>query len=438
VKEFLTTPDRDASFGKIVKGESSDAVITTFVVVPNTRWGVIVEEPAEAALAKAYRVERLALFLLLIMAGGTLWATRWFSRRLTRPLQTLREGAARLSQVRLGHRLAIRTGDEIEELAGQVNRMADELEASHVALERKVSEKTRDLAGLYALTGPISRAGELRGVLEDAVTKILEVTRADAASLRLQDAESGRILLAAYRGFPKEYVTEVTTTSHLNPMAAEVFQTRKPLIAEDLAAEGALARGPLLRYGFRSAAYLPLLNSEALQGIMTLASREAGRLRLGETLAGSIAQRRQGLIVNDYAAWPQAGPPFSTRGGITACLGEPLLYRDRLLGVTTVNDQGTGRQFTEQDRQTLALFAGQAAIAIENARLYQEVAAHAETLERRVRERTAELVRANRTKSEFLANMSHELRTPLNAIIGFSEVLLERMFGEINEKQVDY
>ena len=49
-----------------------------------------------------------------------------------------------------------------------------------------------------------------------------------------------------------------------------------------------------------------------------------------------------------------------------------------------------------------------------------------------------QLEAANQHKSEFLANMSHELRTPLNAIIGFSEVLLERMFGELNEKQAEY
>jgi signal transduction histidine kinase len=64
---------------------------------------------------------------------------------------------------------------------------------------------------------------------------------------------------------------------------------------------------------------------------------------------------------------------------------------------------------------------------VENVRLFTEI-----------QEKTQQLEIANRHKSEFLANMSHELRTPLNAVIGFSEVLLERMFGEVNEKQEEY
>ncbi len=66
-------------------------------------------------------------------------------------------------------------------------------------------------------------------------------------------------------------------------------------------------------------------------------------------------------------------------------------------------------------------------IAIQNARLFREI-----------QDKSRQLEVANQHKSEFLANMSHELRTPLNAIIGFSEVLLERLFGDINEKQDDY
>jgi signal transduction histidine kinase len=72
-------------------------------------------------------------------------------------------------------------------------------------------------------------------------------------------------------------------------------------------------------------------------------------------------------------------------------------------------------------------FATQSALAIQNARLFRELA-----------DKSHELEVASQHKSEFLANMSHELRTPLNAIIGFSEVLSERLFGELNDKQDEY
>ena len=77
--------------------------------------------------------------------------------------------------------------------------------------------------------------------------------------------------------------------------------------------------------------------------------------------------------------------------------------------------------------ELLKTFATQSALAIQNARLFREI-----------EDKSRELETASRHKSEFLANMSHELRTPLNAIIGFSEVLSERMFGEINDKQAEY
>src|SRR5262249_54944197 len=77
--------------------------------------------------------------------------------------------------------------------------------------------------------------------------------------------------------------------------------------------------------------------------------------------------------------------------------------------------------------ELLQTFATQSALAIQNARLFREIADKSRLLEA-----------ASRHKSEFLANMSHELRTPLNAILGFSEVLAERMFGEVNAKQAEY
>ena len=75
----------------------------------------------------------------------------------------------------------------------------------------------------------------------------------------------------------------------------------------------------------------------------------------------------------------------------------------------------------------LRTFATQSALAIQNARLFREID-----------NKSRQLEVASQHKSEFLANMSHELRTPLNAIIGFSEVLSEKMFGDLNEKQEEY
>ena len=99
---------------------------------------------------------------------------------------------------------------------------------------------------------------------------------------------------------------------------------------------------------------------------------------------------------------------------------------NHLLGGLVVNRKTPGA-FDPQVIELLKTFATQSALAIQNARLFREIEIKSRQLET-----------ASRHKSEFLANMSHELRTPLNAIIGFSEVLSERLFGEMNEKQAEY
>jgi len=112
--------------------------------------------------------------------------------------------------------------------------------------------------------------------------------------------------------------------------------------------------------------------------------------------------------------------------GFRSIVAAPMIFEGRGIGALWVGRSFPGA-FTDKHLALLRTFAEQAVIAIQNARLFREI-----------QDKSRQLEVANQHKSEFLANMSHELRTPLNAIIGFSEVLLERLFGELNEKQDDY
>ena len=136
------------------------------------------------------------------------------------------------------------------------------------------------------------------------------------------------------------------------------------------------------------------------------------------------------LLVSDE--FPQ-GRELARRYGHRATLVVPLLREGVALGAILVRRREAA-PFSDKQIALLQTFADQAAIAIENVRLFNELAAR----NREIEEKSRQLEIVSQHKSEFLANMSHELRTPLNAIIGFSEVLGERMFGELNEKQEEY
>ncbi len=145
------------------------------------------------------------------------------------------------------------------------------------------------------------------------------------------------------------------------------------------------------------------------------------------TLVGRTAMERRPLEVPDLAE-TELDPHLEIlfRDGWRSVLAVPMLRDDRMIGVLVIRRRTPGT-FPSDMFELLRTFASQSALAIVNARIFREL----ET-------KTRELEVASRHKSEFLASMSHELRTPLNAVIGFSEVLIDRMFGELNERQDEY
>jgi signal transduction histidine kinase len=147
VREFLLNATRpDTNPGKESRGLMDRAVLSTYAPVRGLGWAVILEEPSDVALANVELLKRSALMLLavVLVVGAAIMA--WLSTRITGPIRKLHEGAKIIGAGNLDYRVAIATGDEIEELAQQFNRMAGELKISYATLEQKVKDKTSELA----------------------------------------------------------------------------------------------------------------------------------------------------------------------------------------------------------------------------------------------------------------------------------------------------
>jgi GAF domain-containing protein len=177
-------------------------------------------------------------------------------------------------------------------------------------------------------------------------------------------------------------------------------------------------------FRLRASDYPDEVDAATLQGVDRVTT-----IRKGVGVTTEVMERRQPVQVLDIAVGGAEENPIRRRlidAGHHALLGVPLVSEDEVIGVLTVTRKTPG-EFEPETVRLLSTFATQSGLAIQNARLFLEI-----------EDKSRQLEAASQHKSEFLANMSHELRTPLNAIIGFSEVLTDRMFGELNEKQDEY
>ena len=181
---------------------------------------------------------------------------------------------------------------------------------------------------------------------------------------------------------------------------------------------------PREEFRLRASHYADAADAATLQ-----APDRVTRIGRGRGVTTQVVARRGPVQVHDITIEGAYESPMRqslVAAGHRALLGVPLLIEDEVIGVLAVTRKTPG-EFEPEIVRLLGTFATQSALAIQNARLFLEI-----------EDKSRQLEVASRHKSEFLANMSHELRTPLNAIIGFSEVLTDRMFGEVNEKQEEY
>jgi signal transduction histidine kinase len=154
--------------------------------------------------------------------------------------------------------------------------------------------------------------------------------------------------------------------------------------------------------------------------IIALTDRHIGT---GDAHIGPATTQRKPIQVPDVRLEPPAPVnEINLREGYRALLIVPLLRPDDVVGALVVRRKVPG-EFPQPTIDLLETFADQSVVAIQNANLFHEI-----------EEKGKQLAIASQHKSQFLANMSHELRTPLNAILGYTELILDSIYGEVPEK----
>ena len=153
----------------------------------------------------------------------------------------------------------------------------------------------------------------------------------------------------------------------------------------------------------------------------------------GDGVLGRAWRERKPVVARTLVELSPPEAQVASSIGARGLLAVPIATQERAFGLLVLF-YAQRPLFPADDAAMLTLLAEQSALALANAELFGEQ----RQLNEQLRRANTDLEHASRHKSEFLASMSHELRTPLNAIIGFSEVLVEGMFGELNAKQAEY
>ncbi len=336
-------------------------VLSAAATVPRMNWLLFVEQPVAQAFGPVFALlGRLAwlfaLGLVLCVGAGMLLA-----RRMTVPIRAVQEGASRLAAGDFDHAIKVHTGDEVEVLADEFNRMAAQLRESYARLEEKVDDRTRDLArsvrelkALEEIGRALAASLDLNEVLQTALTCAVELADADGGAIYSFDRERCAFHLAEAHGLDPSFVAalrEVKLT-RLDGLLGEVSEHGRTVQVPEISdCAGFPLRAATVAAGFRSALVVPLVAPDGVFGALLVESRRPGAFLASKaSLMQAFAHqsvlamrnarlfrkveenRRQLAIASEHKSRFFANMSHELRTPLNAILGYAELLRDGLYG----------------------------------------------------------------------------------------------------------
>jgi signal transduction histidine kinase len=283
VKSLIKSPAGPVTLGQDPDGH---AVLTGSAAIPRMNWYVFFEQPLSKALQPVYGLLYRTGWLLAVAIMLAVLAGMLLARQLVTPIRALQVGARQLEASDFGHRINVKTADEIEELADHFNRMADQLQGSYSRLEQKVADRTRDLAqsnselkALEEIGRAVASSLDINAVLATIVTQAVKFSRADAGAIYSYDASRGIFELAEAHALDQSFQDKVRGTRiTLDESALGLSaKQRSPVSIPDLSKAPSFSlKEIVLSAGFNSVLIVPLFAQDDILGALVLQRREVG------------------------------------------------------------------------------------------------------------------------------------------------------------------
>lgn len=248
-----------------------DEIVASFAPVSGTSWGLVTEESWAALTAPQRRYG--CLFAILLIMGVVLpsVAVALGVRRITQPIGELIGAAQEIASGRFGRRIQTHTGDEVEQLAMQFNRMADQLQQSYAHLEQKVADRTRGLSALNAIATEVSQSLDQKEILTHALDRVLEVTGRAAGQAFALDGDGSTLMPVVHKGFSEGLAAALAHQSAVCDLRIPAVLEGRPVVV----GLGDLPQGPvsdfLSKEGLSTMVRVPLMVHGKLVGAVDVA-----------------------------------------------------------------------------------------------------------------------------------------------------------------------
>jgi nitrate/nitrite-specific signal transduction histidine kinase len=263
-----------------------------------TSWGLVTEERWDKVMRASQGYRR---FLLLLLGSGALvpaLVIAWGARRITQPIAELSGAAQEVAGGHLDQLIEVRTGDELEALAEQFNRMSAQLRASYANLEQRVAHRTRELATLNAVAAVASRSLDLETVLQDALDKTLEVMTLEMGTAYRLEQDGQTLSLMAQRGYSGPFLRHAAQL--------HFWATKRPTVVQLSDYPPSESKALLKREGVYTVISIPLVAKGEVLGVINLGSRRVREATPEELALLAAIGQQIGVAVENARLYEQA------------------------------------------------------------------------------------------------------------------------------------